>query len=117
MLRRAGVDGAARPPRDLGVDPAWFSVPESIDFPTSGGRTAHALYYPPANPEAIPPPGEAPPLLVVIHGGPTAAARPMLQLGIQYWTSRGFGVGSRCSTSRCGSTATSALSGSAFASG
>ncbi len=81
-----------RPPRDLGVDPAWFSVPESIDFPTSGGRTAHALYYPPANPEAIPPPGEAPPLLVVIHGGPTAAARPMLQLGIQYWTSRGFGV-------------------------
>jgi dipeptidyl aminopeptidase/acylaminoacyl peptidase len=88
----AGEPEILRPPRDLGVDPAWFSVPESIDFPTSGGRTAHALYYPPANPEAIPPPGEAPPLLVVIHGGPTAAARPMLQLGIQYWTSRGFGV-------------------------
>ena len=28
----------------------------------------------------------------MIHGGPTAAARPMLQVGIQYWTSRGFGV-------------------------
>jgi dipeptidyl aminopeptidase/acylaminoacyl peptidase len=26
------------------------------------------------------------------HGGPTAAAQPLLQLGIQYWTSRGFGV-------------------------
>ena len=81
-----------RPPRDLGLDPGWFSVPEPIAFPTSGGRTAHALFYPPTNPEAEPPAGEKPPLLVLIHGGPTAAARPMLQLGIQYWTSRGFAV-------------------------
>jgi dipeptidyl aminopeptidase/acylaminoacyl peptidase len=88
----AGDPEIVRPPRDLGIEPGWFSVPEPIDFPTSGGRTAHALYYPPANPGATPPPGERPPLLVVIHGGPTAAAQPMLQLGIQYWTSRGFGV-------------------------
>jgi dipeptidyl aminopeptidase/acylaminoacyl peptidase len=81
-----------RPPRDLGVAQSWFSVPESIDFPTSGGRTAHALFYPAANPDVTPPPGEAPPLLVLIHGGPTAAARAMLQLGTQYWTSRGFAV-------------------------
>jgi dipeptidyl aminopeptidase/acylaminoacyl peptidase len=85
-----------RPPRDLGVDPAWFSVPEPISFPTTPldgvARTAHALYYPPTNPEATPPAGEKPPLLVLIHGGPTAAARPMLQLDTQYWTSRGFGV-------------------------
>ncbi len=92
---RAGAAGepqVLRPPRDLGVDPAWFSVPEPIDFPTSGGRTAHALFYPPTNPDAMPPAGEAPPLLVLIHGGPTAAARPTLQLGTQYWTSRGFAV-------------------------
>jgi dipeptidyl aminopeptidase/acylaminoacyl peptidase len=88
----AGEPEVLRPPRDLGVDPAWFSVPEAIDFPTTGGRTAHALYYPPTNPDGAPPPEEAPPLLVLIHGGPTAAARPMLQLGTQYWTSRGFGV-------------------------
>jgi dipeptidyl aminopeptidase/acylaminoacyl peptidase len=81
-----------RPPRDLGLDPAWFSVPEPVSFPSSGGRTAHALFYPPANPEAAPPEGERPPLLVLIHGGPTSAARPMLQLGTQYWTSRGFAV-------------------------
>jgi dipeptidyl aminopeptidase/acylaminoacyl peptidase len=31
-------------------------------------------------------------LLVVIHGGPTSAARPMLQLSTQFWTSRGFAV-------------------------
>jgi dipeptidyl aminopeptidase/acylaminoacyl peptidase len=94
------VDGAGtvtsseilRPPRDLGLDREWFSAPESISFPTSGGRTAHALFYPPTNPEAIPEPDELPPLLVLIHGGPTSAARPMLQLGTQYWTSRGFAV-------------------------
>jgi dipeptidyl aminopeptidase/acylaminoacyl peptidase len=116
---RAGELDVIRPPRDLaafGAGPEWFSVPEAISFPTTGGRTAHALFYPPTSPEAppapapgeappapgeTPPPGEvtsppasqeAPPLLVVIHGGPTAAARPMLQLGIQYWTSRGFAV-------------------------
>ncbi len=91
-LRLGQATEVLRPPRDLGVDPGWFSQPEPIDFPTSGGRTAHALYYPPTNPDVVPPPEEAPPLLVVIHGGPTAAARPMLQVGIQYWTSRGFGV-------------------------
>jgi dipeptidyl aminopeptidase/acylaminoacyl peptidase len=88
----AGEPEIVRPPRDLGIDPSWISVPETIDFPTSGGRTAHALYYPPTNPESAPPPGEAPPLLVMIHGGPTGAARPMLQVETQYWTSRGFGV-------------------------
>jgi dipeptidyl aminopeptidase/acylaminoacyl peptidase len=88
----AGEPEILRPPRDLGISPAWFSQPESVSFPTSGGRTAHALFYPPTNPDVAPPPGEAPPLLVLIHGGPTAAARPMLQLGTQYWTSRGFAV-------------------------
>jgi dipeptidyl aminopeptidase/acylaminoacyl peptidase len=81
-----------RPPRDLGLDDDWYSIPESISFPTSGGRTAHALFYPPTNPGAVGDPGELPPLLVLIHGGPTSAARPMLQLGTQFWTSRGFAV-------------------------
>src|SRR5262249_40947157 len=49
-------------------------------------------YYPPTNPTATAPDDERPPLLVLIHGGPTAAARPMLQIGTQYWTSRGFAV-------------------------
>ena len=28
----------------------------------------------------------------MIHGGPTGAARPVLQVAIQYWTTRGFAV-------------------------
>jgi dipeptidyl aminopeptidase/acylaminoacyl peptidase len=81
-----------RPPRDLGLDPEWFSAPEPISFPTSGGRTAHALHYPPRNPGCVVPDGDRPPLLVMIHGGPTSACRPQLSLATQFWTSRGFAV-------------------------
>ena len=81
-----------RPPRELGVDPGYLSVPEHITFPSDAGRTAHALFYPPANPDRTGPAGELPPLLVVIHGGPTSAAVPVLSTSVQYWTSRGFAV-------------------------
>jgi dipeptidyl aminopeptidase/acylaminoacyl peptidase len=80
------------PPRDLGLGDEWCSIPEAIAFPTGGGATAHALYYPPTNPEMSGPAGQKPPLLVLIHGGPTSAARPLLSVGRQYWTSRGFAV-------------------------
>jgi len=86
-----------RPPRDTGLDPARFSQPEPIEFLSSPGadgapRTAHALLYRPTNPAVVGPPDEKPPLLVLSHGGPTSAARPMLDLAKQFWTSRGFAV-------------------------
>jgi dipeptidyl aminopeptidase/acylaminoacyl peptidase len=85
-----------RPPRDLDLDPAYLSVPEPISFRSRDGagapRTGYALYYPPVSAAHAVPAGEAPPLLVVIHGGPTGMAAPTLSLGVQYWTSRGFAV-------------------------
>ena len=39
------------------------------------------------------PPGEKPPLLIKIHGGPTSQASTAFSLGIQYWTSRGAPTG------------------------
>ena len=39
-----------------------------------GDRTAHALYYPPTNPDFRGPDGEKPPLIVLSHGGPTSNA-------------------------------------------
>jgi dipeptidyl aminopeptidase/acylaminoacyl peptidase len=81
-----------RPPRDIGIDPSTFSVPEPIEFPTTGDRHAHALLYRPVNPDVTSLPDERPPLIVLSHGGPTAAARPILSLGTQFWTSRGFAV-------------------------
>ena len=75
-----------------GVDSAYLSSPELVEFDTAGGMTAHAFYYPPCNPDFAAPEGEKPPLLVKSHGGPTAAASTALDFGIQFWTSRGFGV-------------------------
>ena len=37
-------------------------------------------------------PDERPPLIVTSHGGPTASTSSSLNLSIQFWTSRGFGV-------------------------
>lgn len=94
-LRPGDGDAAVevlRPPRQLGLDDAWFSRPHTTSFATAGGATAHALYYPPTHPEVAGPDDEHPPLLVMIHGGPTSAARPQLSLAVQYWTSRGFAV-------------------------
>lgn len=77
---------------DLGVDPQYSSTPRPIEYPTDGGQTAHALFYPPANPRYMAPPGERPPLLVLSHGGPTARTPMALDLEVQFWASRGFAV-------------------------
>jgi dipeptidyl aminopeptidase/acylaminoacyl peptidase len=74
------------------IDPAYISIPRSLEFPTDGGLSAHALFYSPRNDDVEPPPGERPPLLVVSHGGPTAQAESALDPEIQFWTSRGFAV-------------------------
>jgi dipeptidyl aminopeptidase/acylaminoacyl peptidase len=76
----------------LTLDPGYFSTPQAIEFPTENGLTAHALFYPPRNCDYVAPTTEKPPLLVKSHGGPTAAAQTTLNLGIQYWTSRGIAV-------------------------
>ncbi len=85
-----------RAPRDLGLELAQFAVPEHITFDSVDGagarRRAHAQFYPPASADSRGPADERPPLLVQIHGGPTSAATPVLSLGVQYWTSRGFAV-------------------------
>ncbi len=73
-------------------DERFLSIPEPVAFPTGNGETAHALFYPPRNPEFVGPDGELPPLLVNVHGGPTAMAGAALVLGIQFWTSRGIAV-------------------------
>lgn len=77
---------------EVTVDKEYLSIPEPISFPTTGGKTAHAIYYPPQNKDHAAPKGERPPLLVFSHGGPTGATSTILQYRIQYWTSRGFAV-------------------------
>ncbi|MDX1988434.1 MAG: prolyl oligopeptidase family serine peptidase [Candidatus Obscuribacter sp.] len=77
----------------LSLDSGYLSSPEVIEFPTSGGRTAFAFYYPPTNKDfQSQESGQLPPLLVKCHGGPTGAASSLLSPALQYYTSRGFAV-------------------------
>jgi dipeptidyl aminopeptidase/acylaminoacyl peptidase len=70
----------------------YLTTVQAIEFPTTGGKTAFGLFYPPHNPDYAAPPDEKPPLLVKCHGGPTSSASSALSLGTQYWTSRGIAV-------------------------
>lgn len=81
-----------RASQEVAIDQATLSRPEPVQFPTAGDQPAHALFYPPANADFEGPPGEKPPVIVVIHGGPTSAASAVLNLAVQFWTSRGFAV-------------------------
>jgi dipeptidyl aminopeptidase/acylaminoacyl peptidase len=86
------VAGVLRRASGVVVDPALVSIPESIHFPTSGGRTAHALFHAPRNPRFVAPDGERPPLVVLTHGGPTSNASTSLDLAKELLTSRGIAV-------------------------
>lgn len=95
VLRRSSPDR---------LDAAWISVPEAITYETASRVPSdtsakrdpvsfvHAFFYAPHNPDYTGPPGEAPPLLVMTHGGPTSATEATLDARVQFWTSRGFAV-------------------------
>jgi len=87
----AGATAVLRSLEPLEVDPGYVSTPEHVTFDTPDGP-AHAYHYPPSNPQYAGPEGEAPPLVVIGHGGPTAATRTVLDPAVQFWTSRGIAV-------------------------
>ncbi|MDQ3937299.1 MAG: S9 family peptidase [Chloroflexota bacterium] len=87
-----GQRQALRTAYELAIDRAYLSRPEPISFPTTDDATAHALFYRPTNPDVDLPPAERPPLVVMIHGGPTSHAGAGLDLEKQVFTSRGFAV-------------------------
>ncbi len=87
-----GQHRVLRSPTAIKLDKGLISVAEAVEFPTSGGQTAHAFYYPPTHCEFSAPAGEKPPLIVKVHGGPTSHSKPELSLATQYWTSRGFAL-------------------------
>lgn len=74
------------------LDPGYISEPQFLAYPSAHGRISHAFYYPPHNKDFKAPEGTLPPLVVMSHGGPTAATSHTFDLKIQYWTSRGIAV-------------------------
>ncbi|MGH2587785.1 MAG: alpha/beta hydrolase family protein, partial [Dehalococcoidia bacterium] len=67
-----------------------FSRPESIAWTSFDGERAHGLFFPPAN-ERFRSPG-LPPLIVVVHGGPTSQVTATYHPQTQFLTSRGYAV-------------------------
>ncbi|MBM4431065.1 MAG: S9 family peptidase, partial [Chloroflexi bacterium] len=90
--QQTGQMAVLRRSSNISIPAAYLAVPEAIEFPTTGGQTAYALFYRPTNGDYTAPVDERPPLLVRSHGGPTGAAENALLWEMQYWTSRGFAV-------------------------
>jgi len=76
----------------LNTEPADISRGEAIEYPVADGTQVHAFFYSPANAHYCLTADELPPLIVMSHGGPTAAASNTYGIKIQFWTSRGFAV-------------------------
>lgn len=74
------------------LDPHFISRARSISFTTGDNQQAHGYFYAPMNPNYVAPHDTRPPLIVMLHGGPTAQASLAYRSDIQYWTSRGFAV-------------------------
>jgi dipeptidyl aminopeptidase/acylaminoacyl peptidase len=92
-LDRSGAPGPPlRSSSQLTLDPADVSHARPFAFATSGGEQAHGFFYPPRNRRAVGRPGERPPLLLLVHGGPTAATAAAYSPAVQFWTTRGFAV-------------------------
>ncbi|MCC6270127.1 MAG: S9 family peptidase [Microbacteriaceae bacterium] len=67
-------------------------LPDAEAMTFTGAREVHAFVYRPRNPDYEPLPGELPPFIAVVHGGPTAHSTLGMSLNYAYFTSRGVGI-------------------------
>jgi dipeptidyl aminopeptidase/acylaminoacyl peptidase len=68
------------------------SEARAITFDTTDGATAHGFYYAPKSARYDAPEGDRPPLVVLVHGGPTGCTSTAESPTIQLFTTRGYGV-------------------------
>jgi dipeptidyl aminopeptidase/acylaminoacyl peptidase len=67
-----------------------LSTGQAVSWPSFDGEEAHGLYYPPAS-EHFEGTG-APPLIVLVHGGPTSQVTMGWNAQAQYFATRGYAV-------------------------
>ena len=72
------------------LDENLISKAQPLTLLSRHGDDIHANYYPPRNPAYTQ--SEAPPMIVLSHGGPTAQSHPGFELKKLFWTSRGFAI-------------------------
>lgn len=71
-----------------GLDLTRMVIPTHHSFPARDGVEIHGLLYLPSAPDR----GTPPPILIAVHGGPTAQARPTFDAAHQYLLARGVAV-------------------------
>ncbi len=87
------VDGHSMDLQTAGPAPTTpVARAQPIEWATTDNDTCHGYFYPPTGEHHVGAPEELPPLIVIAHGGPTAAALPAYSLHVQFWTSRGFAL-------------------------
>ena len=72
------------------VSPESLSTCESLSWPSAGGEPAHGLYFPPASKRFT---GTGlPPLVLIVHGGPTSQVKAGWRADAQFFATRGYAV-------------------------
>lgn len=81
VVRRATMERLA---------PNKLAIAEAITWDGHDGETVHGLYYPPTHPnyEGI----GTPPLVVLVHGGPTSQRNADYDEQVQFFATRGYAV-------------------------
>jgi len=74
------------------LDRADTSVASSLASPTRDGKTTYSWAYTPRNSQCAAPNNTLPPLMVMVHGGPTSRSGSAFDPMRQFWTTRGFAV-------------------------
>lgn len=76
------------------MDEEEISLSQHFEFQCSDGDKAYGYYYPPVNSAYMDSTTDnnKPPLLVMVHGGPTARAYGYFDIQKQFWTQRGFAI-------------------------
>ncbi|MBD3253836.1 MAG: prolyl oligopeptidase family serine peptidase [Candidatus Lokiarchaeota archaeon] len=77
---------------EISLDKVSTSKPKLISCKIEDNNRTYAHYYSPKNQNYESPKTQKPPLLVMVHGGPTARSRTSLSLSYQFWTSSGFAL-------------------------
>ena len=88
---KGAVTAQVRSASDFTLGADWIPASRLVSFTSGDGAQAHGFYFPPTNPDVHGPDG-APPLIVSVHGGPTAVTSPSYALSQLFWTSRGFAL-------------------------
>lgn len=70
------------------LEKSWISQAQKMKIETESGLPVYGFYYPATNPKEVK--TSPSPLIIRVHGGPTAQATAPLNMDIQYFTSRGF---------------------------